>query len=358
MYYCSLFIVISSVLYLRVLPVSPVYILLIISIVYTALKIKVNNDELKLFSIMFLVLLIFTGYQALELSKVSMLINTYLSFIVFIFLYISLNKLDVVTIQNIARKYIIFCVFIVSIETLYRFLNPIYLSLDNLSGLEVYMYPFKRNSLMFVDSNYTSILLITNLILFNLGVLKISKNRFLYLLLFILLILTFSRASILSYVLITLIYLFLGFFKKNKLLIILFFIFFVSFFLYFKFVIYSGTFSIHDGSLNSKFRLLNMMIDNVYDNGITFLLFGGGIGNAGDYLDGIGAHNIFVLIFTEYGLLFAIFMLVFFIITTVKSKFKILPFWLVMLATGQALGFFLAFVFIPVAFCLSFNKKE
>ncbi len=345
----------SSILYINLLPLSPVYILLLASFVLFLYN-GINKDDFRNNLLLLIFFIFYFFIQLIMSAKISVFFNTFLMFFTFSILYSSLCQYNSGSIKNIAYKFVVFSAIILGLETLYRFSFPIYLNDIYLNGLELYLYPFKRNSPMFVDSNYTCIVAINSLMLFNFGIISIKDNKILYLIIMLLLILTFSRAAIIGYILTSTIFFFLDFEKnkvKSSITVIVFLIAIIGFIVYGESINLFSSFS--DGSFLSKFKLLNMMYNNFKELDVSFLLFSSGLGNSGYILEGMGAHNILVLLYTEYGVVFSIFLFSFIIFTTVKTKGKALSFWVMMFIIGMSLGFFLSFVLVPMAFLMAYK---
>ncbi|WP_429078636.1 hypothetical protein [Aeromonas hydrophila] len=209
---------------------------------------------------------------------------------------------------------------------------------------------------MFVDSNYTAVLLLISLVMFDNVLIKIKQHKILYCFLIVLLMLTFSRSAIITFIFLKTVDFIKG--VRCSILIKYAFCTLLICILMMSSLIILSDFSlnhINDGSLLSKFKLLEMMYNIYEDNGLSFIVFGGGIGNS-ESLIGMGAHNILVLMFLEYGAIFYIPLLFFILFSLKYTKLKLLKYWVAMFISGMSLGFFLAFVFIPVSFYMASTK--
>ncbi len=345
----------SSILYSRVIPISPIYILQIALLIILIAK-GVSYDFIKKTSILFVLFAIYMTIQVYLDGKISILINAFLMFLTYYMVCESLAGKDIRYIEKTAYHYVSFSIFITAIETIYRIANPIYINAPDIDGLELYLYPFKRNSLMFIDSNYTSIILFSCLMLFNLHVLNFKKYKLTYISTAALLALTLSRATIIGYIIIT-IFQYLCSNKSKRLIAYVIAIMLLSCII----IISSDSSSIidiKDGSFVSKFKLLHMMYNSFSSLNIQFLLFADGLGNSDSMLDGMGAHNIIVLLYTEFGTVFSILLLTFIINNLIATRWHSTPYWLSLFIIGMSLSFFLAFVLTPLAFLTAYRKNN
>ncbi len=358
LWHLSLFISCSSILYFLRLPLSPVYIIspiLIFAYTLFLFEIKTRKDLL-----IFTSTIIFCGIilicQLMILSNYGMLLNTILSLLIFVFLYNALSSVSKDEFERVVYLYVLFVCLVCCIETIYRLNNPLYIEDSLLAVKDLFIYPYKRNSIMFVDSNYTAVLLLISLVMFDNVLIKIKQHKILYCFLIVLLMLTFSRSAIITFIFLKTVDFIKG--VRCSILIKYAFCTLLICILMMSSLIILSDFSlnhINDGSLLSKFKLLEMMYNIYEDNGLSFIVFGGGIGNS-ESLIGMGAHNILVLMFLEYGAIFYIPLLFFILFSLKYTKLKLLKYWVAMFISGMSLGFFLAFVFIPVSFYMASTK--
>lgn len=159
-----------------------------------------------------------------------------------------------------------------------------------------------KSSLFFKDSNFTSFIIIFFL-MFSFF-LKEKKIWFLgnlkFFLLLFLLLMTFSRASILAFFIS---YIFIKSTNKFKMII---FIFFILTYFYFSYLLVGSYISGNsyvdiDGSFNSKFYIISVAIDNYFYLPEINKIFGIGLNNFSYYADGRFAHNILVTMVYEFG---------------------------------------------------------
>ncbi|GLG83489.1 hypothetical protein [Acinetobacter calcoaceticus] len=186
----------------------------------------------------------------------------------------------------------LFLIFFMSIELVLRVLNP--------DPTETGFYRFKE-SYFYFDSNFTGLVLCAFLAFFYYlkkeNIYDIGKISFI--ILFFLLLLTFSRAAIIAFIFSLVFFKFFGKFFKFFALFVLCAVFYISVILI---NIFAGgeNFADIDGSFNSKFSIINNAID-IY-TGLPFFLklTGIGLANFVNY-GGIFAHNIGVTLVFEFG---------------------------------------------------------
>lgn len=350
---------VSSILYFIKLPISPIYI--IIPIVYFIFLLKMKHytfhkEDSTVVIIIIITVLYTIVYQPFLMSNVGMYLNTIISLINILVIYFTARNLDKSEFEVTLYNFLKISIFILILELTYRIINPIYIEDILLAKKDLFIYPYKRNSIMFVDSNYTAILILTLISLFHLNLIKIKKYKYTYVLLIILLLLTFSRSAILVYILVCIIQKLnqsISFNKYKNFNRMIVFLTCIS--LLFFIILLFDKQNITDGSFQSKFKLLSLMLEISNKKGIVFFLFGGGIGNSHNLI-GMGAHNILVLLYFEYGIIFSIFLISILLFSIIKEKNNLYIFWIIFFVNGMSLSFFLAFVFIPLGLRLARNN--
>jgi len=209
-------------------------------------------------------------------------------------------------------------------------------------------YDYKQ-SFFFTDSNFSSFIILFFLMfaifLKNKKVLDIGNIRFI--ILFLLLLMTFSRASILAFIVS---YLFLISSKKYRTPL---FVIFISTYIYFSYrlvgkYISGESFVDVDGSFNTKFYFISIAINDYPLVPLVNKIFGIGLNNFFYYSDGFFAHNIFVTFLYEFGFLgFLIFL--FFIFYSYRKIGKDFTYILMPLLVA---GFSLFSAYMPFFFVL------
>lgn len=211
-----------------------------------------------------------------------------------------------------------------------------------------WLYAFKSSQLYF-DSNFASLVLLSffmlYLFLFNL---KVYQDRYTLIILFILILLTFSRAaiatSIISYVIF---YNHRTFRKKALISFVLYLITFLT--LCVAYIIFKDSFVSIDGSFNSKFYIVKEAINVLEKESLGSLIFGIGLGNFED-ITGIFAHNIFVTFIVETGVVGTLTFSMFVIYTCIRTKLNSLYVLLPMVICGLSLfGSYSPYIFSILA---------
>lgn len=240
-------------------------------------------------------------------------------------------------------------VFIFSIDACIRFMFPNYHHFDNFQGKDIgnmIFYVYKTNSIMFLDSNFVALTLLP-ILCSSLIINRIHERKIWGtwdVLLFILLILTLSRAAIFSFI--------IGYaiiFRKgylNKLIItfggILILILLLE----------------NDGSGQSKLYLYSIFFDYLLKAPMLSLFLGVGFGSAQSYL-GMGAHSSIITLCMEtgiIGLLLYIICQLLFCIKSRSSVFLIFSYQLasISLSTVAQTTFFVSLFFV----CIMDEKRH
>lgn len=307
LFFCTLFVSFFS---LSFLPVNPVYLLgfglIFISLVFHDFK-RVLKGEL-IYLLYFLTSLIslwigsyYFSLQGKPVEYATMII--YLYCILLGYTIIVLGK--EVHIESRKRIYImlynILIVFFM-LELMLRFLFPDYTD----HGFYVY-----KASLFYLDSNFAALVLsmfiMYSLFLKENKIVDIGKAKFLILI--ILLILTFSRGAIFAVILS---YLLFRYTRKYMTYIVLIGGI-LSLYVFNKLLnIFLGgaNFVDFDGSFNSKFNLIYFAMDNYDGLPLINKWFGIGVGNFLHIADKF-AHNILITLFFEFGYIGTISLLIF-----------------------------------------------
>lgn len=224
------------------------------------------------------------------------------------------------------------------VELILRVLNPDY------SEISFYKY---KSSVLYYDSNFTGIVVSVFLMFFvflsKKGIYDIGKISFILYL--ILLILTFSRASIVAFIISYICVVTFGKYFRYLVVLIL------AGFTYFAFKLVnlylSGeSFIDFDGSFNSKFYIISQAIE-LYGS-LPFMLkfFGIGLANFAQYA-GIFAHNIIVTFVFEFGIFGSFAFIFYFVYMYLKTKGNVLYILLPVLIGGFSLfSAYSAFLFI------------
>ncbi|SPW30950.1 Lipid A core - O-antigen ligase and related enzymes [Edwardsiella tarda] len=197
------------------------------------------------------------------------------------------------------------------------------------------LYGFK-GSLMYFDSNFTGLVIMSFYMLF-LFLKKYVSVKFKYfsLMCFLFLLLTVSRAAIISVIFSFFIFSSTSSFRKRSYFILTMYllVFFMMSYAYFwDWISYSNI----DGSFNSKFYIVDQAIKLYKNMSFESIIFGIGFGNFYNYM-GIFAHNIFVTMFIEMGVLGSLAFIVFIFYSIRISDSYSLYIWVPTLIAGLSL---------------------
>lgn len=201
--------------------------------------------------------------------------------------------------QSLTNKFFSISIIILAIEGIYRFLNPVTFY-DQFIGVDSrWIYRYKFGGIMYTDSNAVGLHLIAVLFfyLYWIKSRKAASNKFILLILLVLIAFTFSRAAWIATV-IGLIYFI--FFKGEK--IKLFFIYSFTILLVSSTSLILYLKSINDLSLLSKFFIIEETIKAFSNSSIINILIGHGFFNSEKIL-GIYGHNIFIVYLLESGII-------------------------------------------------------
>ncbi|WP_446470093.1 O-antigen ligase family protein [Xenorhabdus stockiae] len=331
----------SSLYFTQITQFSPVYFVAIILLSTIFLR-SILNKNLIINKLSFYFLLTTTLSLLLFLNSPSnMVINIIISLLSPIFIYTFFNK------KTISKKTIISIFIILSFificDGLWRITNPNLENKEALDNLNLGYLVYKTNSLMYRDSNFLGIhiIIILSSFLFLFKDKKIKKTIFFTIVsLFLLsLILTFSRASLISAIIG--IYFYINR-NRKKLLLISTPIMIASTILFFI-----DKFS-NDISFNSKFYIIHTAISKMEHLSLYNIFFGYGLGNSVDAI-GIGAHNLILTILLEMGLIFFVLFVIYMVFLIKKFKihflYLILPFIISSLSlSGTSLPYFFTYI--------------
>lgn len=223
-------------------------------------------------------------------------------------------------------SYIILIIYY-SFETFIRITNPDYSHLPKTGddGITSTFYIYKINSIAFEDSNFISVILVVYYISLRSTALysdiKVKYSLGLNIGLLTLILLTFSRSAYIGVLIFECMVLF--FFKPDvnmKLRGLLVSIILVGGGICAHFIIEKIA---SDPSFISKFYIVDLTVKYLSHESTLDILFGIGFGNAINVL-GMGAHNIFIAIFIENGLIGTLLYLYILIMLSIRYKLTML----------------------------------
>lgn len=353
-YVISYLIIVFSGFYLFNTPIKPVYILSLISyylyLVFLLFKDKKKYiDKISIGSFIFIFYILIT--QLVKEIDIGVLFNILISFISMIILMQTLRNIKQEKIHKISYKFIDFTILLTLIDTINRFINSI-----NMPNSD--FYKFKFGSIMFLDSNFVGILIITTLFLcIYLQKYKIQNSNKRILILIILCILTYSRSAIISMSICMYIYFFLKLKEKKRIYKEIFFMYSVALVFIVNNIIFN--YILNDGSFYSKFYIVDRSIEFLSNEAtINQILFGVGVGNTAQVL-GIGGHNILITYLIETGIIgLMMYGLVMFLIlsaTKMKAWIILLPNFIAGLSLSSLA---MPFMYIPCVIIYMCEKNN
>lgn len=334
-YLAAYIFIVTSGFFITKLPLSPIYFTMLLSAYLLGLRFLSKNtihiSWMMLIPVVYVIYVLIS--QVILSGDLHTVINVLMSLVYFILSLMLIYCLSKGQLIHISIRMIQLSLPLLIFEAYYRLANPIYIldnGFDYRTEEDQFFYPFKLNSIMYQDSNFVGIFILslfffacylTNKFKKKLGVEK--------LLLVSLLLLTISRAAIISFI----IFLCINYIWSKK-----------SVFLKITFLIVSiiisaaGLIKIStDESFQTKFQLLNLFLDFFKESNIATLLFGVGFGNT-KYLFGMGAHNFIITHVVESGLIGFSILLSLWLSIIIKSKKKSLIIMLPFLLVGMSLA--------------------
>lgn len=309
----------------QIIPISPIYIsycfvyLLLIFIIshYAIIKCKMPLSS-------YLPIFLYVGYiyfqslfEGQNLKYPLLMVMSVSYYPIGCIIFDQLTKKQIV---KICKYLLLTTCFLLITDCIYRFLHPTELKwVDSFT----FFYKYKMNTIMFTDTNDVGFLILLTMgFIIYLKASKILKIPFyIQLLFFVLLILSFSRAAIVAYLItffIFNIYNKLNYawrFIANAVIVIG--------------VVYLFALFLHDGSFLTKIEILQESYTYLLNADFSDLLFGIGYAQSETVL-GIYGHNYIVLYLVEFGLvglfLFTAMLVTIYIQTKYNAKYLICPY--------------------------------
>ncbi|MDA1777446.1 hypothetical protein PDL16_10050 [Bacillus cereus group sp. BY9-3LC] len=353
MYRTSYILIVFSGFFLNFLPVSPIYLFFFLSLIgvflYSLKNQELHFNHLTGLTLILLGYLIITQIMINE-DKTNAIYNVIISLIYFILTFASIHKLETEKIIKISKSFINVSILLLIVEAIWRISHPWYpTTLWYMTQVDSSFYKYKMNSIMYQDSNFVGIFIIS--LFFFCVYLKLNHAitlRWQMIVLASLCGLTFSRAAIITLVAF---YILLGIRSKAmKGLMIL-----LSMLFGFVFLI---NYIDDDISFLSKLDIIDRTITFMKHASISEIAIGIGFGNAFKYLQ-IGAHNFIVTYLIESGVigLFLLLLLWWKILRSTKFKAGIImiPF----LVSGMSLaGHAITYLYCIFAIIYILEKRK
>lgn len=356
-YYFMILVMFSAYFSVSALTINPVYIIGFSVVLLSFLYLKVDKvDKFYLFYLFYFFVSLcgfFLGLYFFEVKAKDQVV--YLSSI--LYLYCILLGSAVIIFGSKFGQDLRIAVYKNVYDALIIFMGVDLISRIAMAANNGNFYDYKWGGFYF-DSNFTGtiilLFLIFSIYLKENKIFDIGMGRFLILV--FLLLGTFSRAAIFSFVLTYFLFRY-----SRKFINILAFLFSIFAFYFFNKLVslyLSGeSFSNIDGSFNSKFYLISVAIDNYSNLSNLNKIFGIGLANFPYFSDGLFAHNIVITFFYEFGFWGIAWFLVFLTVSYFKIGKDVLyifiPFSIVSFSLFSA---YMPFFFVLVA-CMYVEKK-
>lgn len=341
-YILKIWILFSGLYLTKIMPISPVYVVFLIGLICFVFYYAVNNNKnIHIFS----VIIFFSSLMCLfqfSLTTPALTLNFILTFLSPILVFgLFRNTVFSIRFFNI---YVLFYFLVFLVDGIWRLYHP-NLEFDQakLDAMGIGFHIYKFNSLMYIDSNFVGLqaVFVFSIFLWANSFYNQRLNKFILLLAFTSILLTISRAAYIG-VLIAIIIYYVQDSKKR--------IYFTSFLsvITLAFVGNIAIFMKQDASFESKFMIIDRMFTYLETADILSLIFGVGVGNAKNVLD-VGAHNLFVSLIVETGvlgmILFLTYLLYFFLKISYGRTLLILPFMVVSMSLSTlAIPYFFSFL--------------
>lgn len=359
--FLSLVFVSFSGWYVTKLPVSPVYFFYLFGLLAIAIRFSYNKkiEKSLIWPILFLFYTIITQFSK-TLSAYNSAFAVLLSVSYFIITSILMAEINFRDIISISEKLIKYSIPLLCLESVLRFVFPKYgfdgVTLSN--GEDLTFYKYKFNSIMYQDSNFVGIFIVT-LIFFQyyLGTITQKKYMAQKYLLYVLVVLTLSRAAIVSTFIFSIIYSLLDKYSHVIRRNLFFTILFCSFSVVFLAIILGEFFS-NDASFNSKFDIIQSVYFFIINKASIYQILSGiGFGETSHYI-GIGAHNIVLTYLIESGFIGFVLWILLWLYLIIQSKMKLLYVVIPFLVTGMSLaGHALTFLYCIFAIIIAIEKR-
>ncbi|EPP5334275.1 hypothetical protein ACUSRQ_003500 [Vibrio harveyi] len=335
------FLLVPSSFYIYGFFPAPYYLSFVIALfflVFFRKKIVISHDDFIVFLIgfVFFVYIFSTSIR----SNYNELVFYLMSMIVLSLTLLLKNSYNAIQKLRLLKFFLFFSATLFSFDLAYRIATPDleYLLAIKKQGVEFRWFYAYKHSFLFQDSNFSALVLsaIVMLVISKRCLLS-RKCYFIYLSVFLLLlIMTFSRSSIISTVFVILCLIFTSKVKGyiGRYLLLFPISFLVTIFIYLKISDFSSL-SV-DASLFTKFYLLHVFLDSFANISAFDMVFGWGLGNSINQA-GVAAHNLYFTIIWELGFVGLILYSLFFISLIIKYP-MMLPCFLVVSISSLSFG--------------------
>lgn len=336
MYLPALLIIVFSGFYISSIKIDPIYIAFLLGVFFlypnamSNRRINLKSELVPVYA--FIAYIVITQYLILK-NYSKPVINVLLALIYFIVTFRSVDYMDYKKISRISHIFINTSIVILIIEATYRWFHPVDL-IENISR-GAYIYRYKISSFMYQDSNFVGIYIVV-LFFYCIYLKKYfgEKYNVQLIFLFILCLLTISKASIVTMILFWIIF-DLEISKIFKIILLL--VLGATAGMWFLKMI------IQDESLMARYALFYYAGKYFESASVFNKAIGVGFGNAKYYMN-IGAHSIFIAFLVEAGIVGLVALLLVWVYIVKKTKGQalvvLLPFSLNALAlSGHSITF-------------------
>ena len=359
-------VIIFSGYYITKLPISPIYFTFVISTIFIPVIIyKRRNfkpDSSIWMAFIFINYLLVTQFLngGMREKEIHTTFTVLMSIYYYILVSILIYGIEKDKILKICRRFINVTILLLLVEGIYRVSHPnYYFDIYNLANQNMKFYIYKSNSIMYQDSNFVGIFIVT-MFFFCEYLKKYHRQDYKIqrIILAILCVLTFSRAAIVG---MTLFWVIIrikdnqsvnGKFKYISIIKNIIILIFVGIGLYgIKMFLTAG------GGFDSRLDIFERMFKYIETARIQEILFGNGFGNAINVI-GIGSHNFFVTYILDTGVIGLLLLSIFWVVILIKSKFKVFIIMFSFLLVGFSLaGHAIPYLYTIFAIVCNLNKN-
>lgn len=321
--------VFSSCFIANISKISPVYISLLLIFAFCLafaynLSIKRINKNYKFIFVYVCLFVCYIFMQMLFTRSLSNLFDYLLYIISFFYLFLGilfLTGMTSVEVRNVIKNYFYVSNLLLLLDFFYRFLHR-----DNSYSGILFIYNFKFNGIMFMDSNFSGFVALINFsfakYLNDRKIVHFTSLKFF--LLFFLILINLSRAAILAALFIILYSWFVTRAKKVRLYLFIFAVLFLILLIPFVFSIF-----VNDDSFGTKLDIFSKTWRYIKEMSFSQFMFGNGIFTSPDFL-GLSGHNYISQTIIEFGCIVFILQMLLFLILCIyssgKSLYIILPY--------------------------------
>ncbi|YCI82839.1 hypothetical protein M1D83_06605 [Enterobacteriaceae bacterium] len=288
-------------------------------------------------------------------SKINVWSYYFIGLLTFLLIIALRHSISVMQTKALIIKTVYFSIGLISIDTLLRFKYPRSAYLDHIydQGQLDYVFYGYKHSFLFQDSNFVGLFAISIYFLFRAHRMLFQYKKTTMLVTILMIALTFSRAAIISLIIVEILILIDKVKIKSSLKVVIFLFLLAPGIILINDIINN----INDESFKSKFLLLHNFLTTLSEGDIINLLFGWGFDNTRDYW-GIAAHNLYNTLILETGVigfLLICFCIIYCFLINTSTKYHLLAIGI----TSLSFGLIFTPIFVPLALnIISQNTKH